>query len=285
MTDEHVLPVSVGGTLVTRRFCENCNGLGGQIEQLLAQYPDLQERVGRYAIPDRRGAPQRPHREVTYADGSRGHMQYTPDGPKGADIFPRLLSGPDAGTAVYEVPEEHMEVFLASRKKKGKTVEVVSRRRASYTGATTRYGIGTTTAAVWGRFAAKVALGAVSMLDLDEEWLDTEGARALRGLFLRDALPPYPVGVFPSVIGDEHPLTAMLHAPEHLLWLQPRPEGGSTLGLVLFGDLQFSLSILDLRCPPDHPTWHVRPGHAPPHRESFAAVTGRLLDRTPPIDA
>jgi hypothetical protein len=208
-------------------------------------------------------------------------MEYTPEGPKGAGIFPRLLSGADAETAVYEVPEGQIEAFLVSRRKKGKAAKVVSRHRASYTGGTTRYGIGTTTTAVWGRFAAKVALGAASLLDLDEGWLDTGGAHALRGFFLHDAAPPYPVDVFPSVLDDEHPLTAMLHGAEHLLWLQPRPEGGSTLGLVLFGDLQFSLSIADLTCPPDHPTWHVRPGAAPPRREAFGAVTDGLLDRTP----
>ena len=285
LTEEHILAVSIGGTLVTYRFCEACNGAGGRIEQLLAQYPDVQERIGRYAIPNRKGDAQRPHREVTYADGNRGHMEFTPEGPRPTDIFPRALALPDDGPAVYEVPEESMEAFRASREAKGKTVEIVGRQRASYTGGTTRYGLGPSTVGLWARLAAKVALGAISLLGVDEAWLDTAGANSLRALFLHDAQPPYPIGVFPSELDEEHPLTGMLRPPEHLLWLQPRPEGGSTLGMVLFGDLQFPIAINDLTCPPDHPTWHVRPGQPPPRREAFSAVTGRLLERLQASDS
>ena len=52
------------------------------------------------------------------------------------------LARPDDGPAVYEIPEESIEAFRASREAKGKTVEVVARRRASYSGGTTRYGLG-----------------------------------------------------------------------------------------------------------------------------------------------
>jgi hypothetical protein len=279
LTEEHILAVSIGGTLATPRFCDACNGIGGRVEQLLAKYPDLQERIGLYAIPDRHGVPQLPHREVTYEDGTRGHMQFTPGGPRGADTFPRILERPEDGPAIYEVPEDQMESFQAARNAKGKTVRIISRRRGSYAGGTTRYGLGERTVPLWGRFAAKVALGVVSLIDIDEAWLDTQGAEILRALFLHGKQPPYPVGVFPAVLDDTHPLTAMLQAPEHLLWLQPRHEGGSTLGIVLFADLLFSLPIANLTCPPDHPAWHVSPGQLAPRRESFSAVTGRLHER------
>ncbi len=269
----------MGGTLVTPEFCDPCNREGGKVEQLLSVYPDIQERVGRYAIPNRKGKPQRPHRPVSYDDGNRGHLAFTPRGAVPTDIFARRLSKPGQVPAVYEVPEEEMETFQAGQAAKGKAVEIVGRRRATYTGGTTRYGLNETSVAIWPRFAAKVALGIISLLDLYPEWLDTEGAGKLRGLFLHDAAPGYAVGVFPSALGDHHPLTGMLEPPEHLLWLQPRPGGGSTLGMVLFGDLEFALTILELKCPPEHPTWLVQPGGPVPRREAFGAVTAGFLSR------
>jgi hypothetical protein len=134
-----------------------------------------------------------------------------------------------------------MEAFRASREAKGKTVEIVGRQRASYTGGTTRYGLGPSTVGLWARLAAKVALGAISLLGVDkawldtagaisllgvdEAWLDTAGANSLRALFLHDAQPPYPIGVFPSELDEEHPLTGMLRPPEHLS-LATAPAGG-----------------------------------------------------------
>lgn len=49
--------------------------------------------------------------------------------------------------------------------------------------------------------------------------------------------------------------------------------------MVLFADLGFELTILDLMCSPEHPTWHVQPNGPLPRKEAFGAVTGRLRSR------
>jgi len=93
---------------------------------------------------------------------------------------------------------------------------------------------------------------------------------------VHDRGPGYDLGVLPTELDKTDALHDLLDVDEHLLGFQPRPDGGATFAVILFGAIQYALRVPDADAS-DQPTWLLRANKAAKNTpDAFGAVFGRL---------
>ena len=273
LTEEHIVAQRWGGRLKTRT-CSDCNRRAGRLEELAEEVPWVVLSVGRAGLRGRRRKLRAPVAKAFYPDGVEGTISYTTAGPQPRTFAPRLLG--DEKT--WEVPEELESLFRTRLAARGETFELKTRRVAKYEGAEVEYGLGPANILIWPRLAAKMALCCAS-LALDPTFVYSDGARQLQTFYVEGRWPGASLAPLPSELDSEHTLKELLDVDEHLLVLEPNPQGGALFAVVLFGAVQFVLPVPDADAS-KRPAWLLRAGvAAPPRPQSFDAILAALMLR------
>jgi hypothetical protein len=242
------------------------------------EVPWVQRAIGLAGVRGRGGKVRAPQTNAHYPDGITGVIAYTTDGPMPVVFKPRQLGLDEDGREIWEVPAEQVDKFRERVARSGRQFEIHTRRAESYEGAEVEYGVGPTNVSLWPRLAAKLTLCCAS-LAFDQAWLQSDGAQGLQTLFVHDLGPGYDLGVLPSELDENHALRDLLDVDEHLLWFQPRPDGGATFAVILFGAIQYALRVPDADAR-DQPTWLLRANKAAKSTpDVFGAVFGELIER------
>lgn len=257
LTNEHVLSqANFGGRLVSRRaVCQPCNGLVGRLEREIVSGPFLSEYVGR----DRdlfNPRLREPEVQGT-AEGAELRVRLGTQGARVSSRVPRQLEAGADGTPVWEVAADAEAKF---RERRAEPIDVVARDADYAPGLELRFGIGDRTIDAWPRFGAKVALALASLV-LQEDWLDSPGAR---GLQLVVAGRPYPQATFPEgfMFGPREldpslEPGSLLRPGEHVLGLDS--DHGGRAWMLLFGALEYHVPLPDADVPASEPTWLLLP--------------------------
>ncbi len=277
LSEEHIIPERFGGTLVTRSVCESCNRMAGKLEWLLGEWPDVHERRGLHGLPDRRGKRQQPLTRIYFDGGAEGLVARTTSGSQVIKVFPRAVDLLADGSVVYEVPAPLADEFRARKRNRGESCEIRVRELADYGRGYTKYGLGTASVGLWARFAAKVALGCVSLLEDRRDWLDSRGATRLQALLHRDHVT-FEVGVTPSELHPSEDIAKLLVPPEHLLYFADDSRE-VRLNMVLFGDLFFGTLVPEFDMPSRQPAWLLTPGGGPPTEQATEDLERFLVER------
>jgi hypothetical protein len=254
-----------GGRLVTPdAVCGPCNGLAGKIEAMVAGHPWVAEAVAKYMTGPRGKA--FPQSRAVLPDGAEAQVEQRPSGVEILSFMPRQVGTDEDGTEVWEVGEGKEDEFVERRRKKGQKVRAVRRRLGPGGYMQLRYGIGEGNFAVWPRFVAKVALGAMSLY-ASQAWLDTDGALALQDMLHERPRPEaanYGLPLHPCEQDRSKPPWSLHSRGDHVvgLWLD-EDTGKSRLWLTLFGYLVAEGEIRDYDCS-DEPVWLVPCDGRPP---------------------
>jgi hypothetical protein len=276
---EHIFPAAVGGTLVTDAVCSSCNQrAGSEVDQPWMEWPLVMELRHRFDVRDRDRKRPRPVRwkgNLISADhparvdlrGERVDVGVLPRQDEESGL--RVYSGDPADVAKWrqrtqaadprarfvEFPSEALEGPLQARVTWQLSVDI------------------------WPRFAAKVALGAASLI-ASPSWLESDEAGRLREVLWQGHASTRNVGLALAegwawamapldATGVPHPI----RAPEHFVALQ-RWQGRACVVLVAFGTFVYRVPV-DCEMPgSDDPIGFV----IDPQRRSHVAYTQAALD-------
>jgi hypothetical protein len=265
-TREHILSEkNFGGRLVSPdAVCKSCNGLAGKIEAMVAGHPWVAEAVAQYMTGP--GGKAFPQSRAVLPDGAKAQVERRPSGVEVLSFTPRQLGTDDDGTEVWEVGEGTEDEFVERRRKKGQKVRAVGRPLGPGGYMELHYGVGVANFAIWPRFVAKVALGAMSLY-ASEDWLDSDGALALQDIFherRRPGAASYELPLHPWEQDRSKFPWSLYSRGEHVvgLWLD-EDTGKSHLWLTLFGYLVAEAEIRDFDCS-EEPVWLVPCDGRPP---------------------
>jgi hypothetical protein len=282
-TREHILSEkNFGGQLVSPdAVCEACNGLAGKIEAMVAGHPWVAEAVAQYMTGP--GGKAFPQSRAVLPDGAQAQVQRRPSGVEVLSFTPRRIGTDDDGTEVWAVGEGKEAEFVERRRKKGQKVRAVGRRLGPGGYMELHYEIGEANFAIWPRFVAKVALGAMSLY-APETWLDSEGALDLQDMFLERRRPgaaPYSLPLHPLEQDRSEFPWSVYDRGEHVvgLWIDEE-TGKSHLWLTLFGYLVSEAEIRGFDCS-DEPVWLVPCDGRPPKQFTRASFNDWLDEQAP----
>jgi hypothetical protein len=230
---EHVLPKALGGSLVTRRICQECNERAGrEVDRPFLEdwWVGWQRRV--WDIRDRRRrdkpAPM-PGQRIELEGGVAGKMDLLRER---LSVRPLRNDVPDPG---------------AGKDGRQFSVQVEMSRL------------------VWPRMAAKVALATAS-LRWEDDWLDTPDALRLRDwLWHADVFKlgePTALPEFPAVRPDA--VAPLCVPPQHLLLFMALTDDVCAVVLVVCGMLAIPVDLARAGQPSPDDAWLMDPYVGPP---------------------
>lgn len=260
LTEEHVIPSVLGGTL-TVWVCGPCNtGSNRYVDQPIIRFPDVAILRALHDVRSQRFRSKPPKVQISgrlsleggralYRPGERIDLIQVQPGdpvPNGDGTFSFVVSA--------DAAEQQTASMLRALRQQypGKTVELVDQElRRSEVIFEHSYPLAPW---VWPRFAAKVALGVLHAC-MPPEWHVSRAARMLRyafadGRFHKDLLVAADtVTIVPRQLDEDDREYHWLTPWEHLMILY---SGGDQLLVrgVLFGELRFSIAIRSPMQPP-----------------------------------
>lgn len=244
LTDEHIVPRRWGGRLKAQS-CKSCNRLAEALERGAEEVTWLASAIGRARVRGRGGRVREIETEVQLPDGGTAIAAHTTDGLIPRTVRPRRLGVDADGKELWEVPEEQRDTFLARAVKRGKKVEIVGSRRATYEGGETGFGIGPANLLLWPRLAAKFALGCAQHVD-DHSWIDSPAAQRLQRLLVHERWRGPDLQPLPGELEEGDRLVGLMAPDEHLLSFQLSPNAGGSFVFVLFGRIAYALPLPEL---------------------------------------
>lgn len=235
---DHFLLAALGARLTTDRCCAPCNrALNTRVDQpALSDWLIAIERRRAGLRDTRRGAGRsrqaaRPEQHVTTPDGARVVADLSHP-----DLIPVQVTEDDQGVLVVggRADERHRlaERIERTARERGRQVTVREQPIPPKFHVSIRADF-----AVWPRFIARAALGALSREGWSDEWLQSDAARRLRG-WLWDGKPRDDTGAGPlHGLLRRPPTWAARACPQggHLLAWYPGRDGRAALHVVLFG--------------------------------------------------
>lgn len=245
-SEEHVVGAALGGAWIVKDICADCQTWAGEeIDGPFAQTIFTREKRHRLKIPDRYGnVPDAPTQLVDLADGRKGRITFTRNGPE-LEIFPNRIALGD-GTSTIQISADEELAYLEKLRTRfekanpGFTFEVGSRSIGPHVPVDVRHPI-TWSLNLWPRFGVKVALNVGREL-WGEEWLRSEHGmllhRLLWGTETKIQMNPFPTtGAIGAELPDYEP------GPDHLLWANNGPKGEPTLLIQLFGEQTYAVPL------------------------------------------
>lgn len=236
---EHVVSAHLGGRLVTRKVCKECNtGAGGAIDEPISSFVNV-------------GIPK-----------ALNDVRHSRRAGKPAGVLEVDASTSTGTPVVVRFSPAGMQVIDSS----GNVLET-----ESVGGLELSYGFGSDE---WVRFGAKVALGCISRIAPDE-WLDSELAKSLqillRGGAINPNLWPTPgVQAFPVPLPAEHAIVHALGPGRHMVALiaaEAEPQS-AVLGIYLFGgELTYHLALRGFEVEGSGRAWVLDPSPGPPPQD------------------
>jgi hypothetical protein len=275
-TDEHVVPASLGGALLTRTFCADCNGkLGREVDEPFARYRWIQEERARYQIPDRYGRVPDPPRVPATVDGVRAVV--TMGTPWTVETFPEDEIEGDAFRFTVRADQEEEVVKKKLERLAGRHghVELGSKAPVPNTPLTAKFEE-KLSLDLWPRFTAKLTLGIASLLPDAWTWRQSVQAEYLASVALngiRDTRPgEIALQPMAKVLERNDLLSRLVAPPAHFIWID---EGGRFLAAVLFGHY-LSGAALGESSPGRNAAWLFDPQARRVRSGSYAALVGEM---------
>ncbi len=251
--DEHVIPAKLGGTLVIRAH-PKCNGdAATAIDNPLMDDPDVEMLRAITGVRNTRtGRLRGAQFSARLDDDATALVRVSPEGLIVEQVTastPRLDSdGKFTFTLGTQAVEKQTARLLEELRKKypGKTVTLDSQQpRKGQVTVERSWGL---MPWVWPRFAAKVALGVLS-LTMPPAWRGSDGEVFLLALFRLGKVIGAPDGLsaVPRQLDEGDPAFDYMYPWEHAIVVQETDEGVG-VSVILFGELRYDLqTVTDLR--------------------------------------
>jgi hypothetical protein len=274
---DHILPAAIGAELTTAHACSSCRRrCAVQVEQPWLHDPLVASALRRWPV-----------RRQSTGVGRHGNVNGAAGG--------RLESDTPIRSSPSEVPVgEGLRLIDDTQAQRARRVRRLNRTYSGLNliqpgtapGAPPSAGesqIGSRD--TWSRFGAKVAL-AVASLVTDDGWLDTPGAKALQDVLWNGYTPELDSPgdrrwTGPSLLHSND----LIRSPEHLLAIEPAQHHGSSILIVIFGELGYRVPLPIEYTIDDAESWWFSPsnwsGRQLRLEEQLASLRARRARRAP----
>jgi hypothetical protein len=263
---EHVVPRAIGGSVTTRRVCDECNRRAGrEVDGPLLRSIWVAMARHRHAVADPRDPnrpPDPPRLLGTWEDGSRGMLDLHRDGPRARVISEFVPLGENAWKVPLplDAPSSELRRLLDRlERREGGLAEI--RKREPMPEQTINVKL-TEQLHTWPRFGSKIGLWLGSHV-FGDEWLDTEVADSSRKILWDDPREVHLASPLPT--RPDSVMALMFESPMHTVFVMPRGDHAMAM-VCLFGEWLYG-SPLDREFTDEMPAWVIDP-HARTFRET-----------------